>query len=115
MDCLDGPVQGRRFDVGKNASGVVIPLFSISDGYRGCLFLMLGNMGAGYGSVKLNIPMTSLRLQGVSLKCHANVIHHVKALGVTLTLPKFNNKAASKLNKIKEVVKQLKKSDIAGF
>ena len=51
LNCLEGPPQGRRFDVGQNISASVIPLFNIADGYNGTIFPMVGDMGAGYGSV----------------------------------------------------------------
>ena len=51
----------------------------------------------------------------MTLKCYAHVVHHVKALRVTLTLSKCNNKAVSKLRKIEDVVDKLEESDIGRF
>ena len=55
IDCLEGPSQGRRFDVGRNINGSVIPLLSISERFSGILYPMLGNTGAGCRSVTLKM------------------------------------------------------------
>ena len=115
LDVLKGPRVFRRFDVGRNVSGAVIPLFSISQGHRGKLFPMLGDMGAGYGSIMLKTQITSPRIESANLKCYANIVHHIKALGITLTIPKTNNGAAIKLKQIEHVLDKLIERKVGGF
>ena len=76
---------------------------------------MLGDMGAGYGSVMIKIRTRVSTISDASIKCYAHVVHHIKACGITVTLPKSNVNAARKLQKIEDVLRRLRQCDISGF
>ena len=74
------------FYLGRQYMLPYIPLFTINEGGKGEVLGMLGELGGGSGSVK--IDFTYGRAQCVTLKMYPLLVHFVKARYISVDIPK---------------------------
>ena len=98
IDELEGPPHRRRFDIGRNVEANSIPVFGISQWHsHATLFPMFGNMGAGFGSISLQLLPSSSHVQSLTIKCYPRILHYLKGSRITMDLPQNNFGIRSKL------------------
>ena len=76
---------------------------------------MIGNLGAGYGSVELILDAQSNGMQSLTLKCYPRLMHYLKANRITATIPATNKGRISKLKMTEKMVQSMDRSLMVGF
>ena len=86
-----------KLDIGINVDCPFIPVFRITPGYEGRIYLMFL---LEYGFICMTLHLEDAHDVELELKCYPRVLHAVKAAGVTMNIPCTNKGMKSKLELI---------------
>lgn len=105
----DAPLA--RYDFGMNIDTGNIPIFELDSGTSGSVYPMLGDLGAGYGSVLMNLHSDDDKITNICVKCYPRIIHYLKSHHLTMDMPSTILGMKKKLDKIIVVMKQMRTTD----